>query len=72
MIEINFDFEIVVCIEKWFGEKSIYGIIYSFFFLLILYVLFLGIIFFFYIRIWSKFKNYVSFGVVNDYYYQRR
>ncbi|XP_046511881.1 neuropeptide Y receptor type 2 [Equus quagga] len=72
MIEINPDFEIVACTEKWPGEKNIYGTIYSLSSLLILYVLPLGIISFSYTRIWSKLKNHVSPGAANDHYHQRR
>ncbi|KAI5277827.1 neuropeptide Y receptor type 2 isoform X2 [Manis pentadactyla] len=73
LIEINPDYEIVACTEKWPGEeKSIYGTVYSLSSLLILYALPLGIISFSYTRIWSKLKNHVSPGAANDHYHQRR
>lgn len=72
LIEIIPDFAIVACTEKWPGEKSMYGTVYSLSSLLILYVLPLGIISFSYTRIWSKLKNHVSPGAANDHYHQRR
>ncbi|CAK6445865.1 unnamed protein product [Pipistrellus nathusii] len=72
LIEIIPDFSIVACTEKWPGEKSVYGTVYSLSSLLILYVLPLSIISFSYTRIWSKLKNHVSPGAASDHYHQRR
>ncbi|KAM6221368.1 neuropeptide Y receptor type 2 isoform 2-T2 [Rhynchocyon petersi] len=72
LIEIIPDFEIVACTEKWPGEKSIFGTVYSLSSLLILYVLPLCIISVSYIRIWSKIKNHVRPGAANDQHHHRR
>ncbi|XP_054451747.1 neuropeptide Y receptor type 2 [Pteronotus mesoamericanus] len=72
LVEIVPGLAIMACTEKWPGEKSMYGTVYSVSSLLILYVLPLGIISFSYTRIWSKLKNHVSPGTANDHYHQRR